>query len=107
MELFFKYRIPKNTSSRMEVIHDFLRQHGAQHMVAEKPFVYDLHVIHEGYALLPELVGMHVAPRRVSGRGAGNPRGAPFGRVPKSKKKRSVLCHVVCCVFGWFMACVW
>ena len=31
-------------------------------MVAEKPFVYDLHVIHEGYALLPELVCMHVAP---------------------------------------------
>ena len=47
-------------------------------MVAEKPFVYDLHVVHEGYALLPELVGMHVAPGRVSRRAAGNPRGA-FG----------------------------
>ncbi len=71
-------------------------------MVAEKPFVYDLHVIHEGYALLPELVGMHVAPRRVSGCGAGNPRGAPFGRVQKAKTNVFfVMLFVVCFVGSW------
>ena len=45
---------------------------------------------------------MHVAPRRVSGRGAGNPRGAPFGRVQKAKTNVFfVMLFVVCFVGSW------
>ncbi len=77
-------------------------------MVAEKPFVYDLQVIHEGYALLPELVGMHVAPGRVSRRAAGNPRGAFGLRSPCFTKKTTnkgffVMLFVVCVVGSWHL----
>ena len=64
----------------------------------EEPF--DANVVGLPWSL--ELVGMHVAPRRVSGRGAGNPRGAPFGRVQKAKTNVFfVMLFVVCVVGSW------